>query len=325
MKTMKWLIRREFWEHKGSFFWAPLIVAAIMSIFIAATLGFGVSAEGIRGTYSINGSQGSFGALAEHVSDEQKAQLVGIMSNGYLFISAPIFLMLGFIGFFYCLSSLYDERRDRSILFWKSLPVSDSMTVLSKVSMAAAVAPLITIAVAIATSVLLLLMFCSALALKGVNVFGMVFSAPALYLAPLQMVALLPVYLLWALPTIGWLMMVSSWARSKVFLWAVGVPGLSVALLVWAENMFHFNLNIGWYLHNVIARGLLGMIPGAWIPMAGIEKEQLLSHGQRGIDMASIFTQSWATLASPGVWIGVGAGAAMIAVAIRMRRWREEG
>lgn len=325
MKTMKWLIRREFWEHKGSFFWAPLIVAAIMSIFIAATLGFGVSAEGIRGTYSINGSQGSLSALAEHVTEEQKAQLVGIMANGYLFVSAPIFLTLGFIVFFYCLSSLYDERRDRSILFWKSLPISDSMTVFSKVAMAAAVAPFITIVVAIATSILLLLMFCIALASKGVNVFGMVLTTPALYLAPFQMVALVPIYLLWALPTIGWLMMVSSWARSKVFLWAVGVPGLSVALLVWAENMFHFNLNIGWYLHNIIARSLLGVIPGAWIPLAGIEKEQLLNNGQRGIDMATIFTQSWGTLASPGLWIGVAAGAAMIFVAIRMRRWRDEG
>jgi len=25
MKTFYWLVKREFWEHKGGFFWAPVI------------------------------------------------------------------------------------------------------------------------------------------------------------------------------------------------------------------------------------------------------------------------------------------------------------
>jgi ABC-2 type transport system permease protein len=325
MKTMKWLIRRELWEHKGSLLWAPLVVGAIMSVFIAATLAIGVSADGIRGTYSINGNQGSLSTLSQHVSEPQKAQLADIMTNGYMFVSAPLFLMLGFIVFFYCLSALYEERRDRSILFWKSLPVSDRTTVLSKLAVAAGVAPLITVAVASATSLLLLLMSCVALAAKGVNVFGIVLASPALYLAPLQLAALTPVYFLWALPSVGWLLLVSSWARSKVLLWAVGAPALSVALLVWAENMFHFNWNIGWYVQNVVARILLGIMPGAWIPFAGIGKEQLQGHAGHGADMSAIFTASWLTLGSPGLWIGVAAGAAMIFGAIRLRRWRDEG
>ena len=58
--------------------------------------------------------------------------------------------MLGFVVFFYCLGSLYDERKDRSVLFWKSLPVSDRDTVLSKALSALVVAPTLAIAVGIA-------------------------------------------------------------------------------------------------------------------------------------------------------------------------------
>ena len=39
---------------------------------------------------------------------------------------------MGIVGFFYCIDSLYADRRDRCVLFWKSLPLSDAETVLSK-------------------------------------------------------------------------------------------------------------------------------------------------------------------------------------------------
>ncbi|PRC92005.1 hypothetical protein [Solimicrobium silvestre] len=324
MKTMKWLIRREFWEHKGSFFWAPLIVAAIMSVFILGIVSLGVSADNIRGTYGeVNDTQVSMSTLAAQVSDAQKAQLANTMANAYMFVTAPLFIVLSFIVFFYCLSSLYEERRDRSILFWKSLPVSDGMTVLSKLMMAAGVAPLITIAVATVTSLLVLLMFCAALAFKGINVFGLLLSTPALYAAPFQLLGMLPIYLLWALPTIGWLLMVSAWARSKVFLWAVGVPCLSMALLVWAERLFNFQWNIVWYAKNIVARLLLGVIPGGWVSLVDLGNAQIITQHRSGVEMSGIFTQSWATLAYPELWIGVAAGVAMIYVAIRLRRWRE--
>jgi ABC-2 type transport system permease protein len=324
MKTMKWLLRREFWEHKGAFFWAPLAISAILSLLIATILGFGGSADSINASYNVHGTQGSAVTIAAHLGDEQKAQLADIMSRSYMFISAPIFLTLSFIIFFYCLSALYDERRDRSILFWKSLPISDSMTVLSKLAMAAFVVPLITIIMATATSALVLLMFCITLAFKGVNMFDILFTTPTVYLTPLQIVSLLPVYVLWALPTMGWLLMVSSWARSKAFLWAVGVPLLSVVMLYWVARMFHLQWDIVWYAKNIIARILLGVLPGVWFPFTGIGQEQLMTPNHFSIGMEAISTQSWSTLSNPELWIGVAAGAAMIYVAIRMRRWREE-
>jgi ABC-2 type transport system permease protein len=226
-------------------------------------------------------------------------------------------MVLPVVVFFYCLAALYDDRRDRSILFWKSLPVSDRMTVLSKVITAVCVAPVITIAIGTAVSLLVLLLGATVSAFNGVNLFAALFTSPNLYLAPLYLVGLLPVYIMWAIPTVGWLLMVSSWARSKVFLWAVGTPLILVVLLKW------FNFVIGqfsdrvidthWFVENVIVRGLGGLIPGLWLPLT-VEDPRLLGSQMHGL-----------SLATPGVWGGVLAGALMIAAAIRLRRWRDEG
>ncbi|MGZ8304721.1 MAG: hypothetical protein ACXW2U_19610, partial [Telluria sp.] len=248
---------------------------------------------------------------------------VQAMSTGYLAASAPLFVMLSVIVFFYCLSAMFEERRDRSILFWKSLPVSDQQTVLSKVVIAMCVAPLITIAVATFASVLILLLTCAALAFRGINLFGVVLSTPQVYLAPLQIVGLLPVYALWALPTVGWLLMVSAWAKSKVFLWAVGTPVIAIIIVKWANTLMGVGINADWFIQNVVARGLLGLVPGAWFGFEQISPV-LLTAG-RQIDTTSVFLQSWMTLAGPSVWVGAIAGAAMIFAAMRLRRWKDEG
>jgi ABC-2 type transport system permease protein len=73
-------------------------------------------------------------------------------------VAAMVLIITAFIvGLFYCLDALYGERRDRSILFWKSLPVSDLTTVLSKATIALVVLPLVTFAVIVATQFVMLL------------------------------------------------------------------------------------------------------------------------------------------------------------------------
>ena len=166
MNTMKWLIRREMWEHKGMLFWAPLVVGSLMTLFSAAMLLNGHNVD-----YNFNGHQGTLDGAVSAMSADERQAMLAVIARGYMAVSAPIFLMLGFLVFFYCLGALHDERRDRSMLFWKSLPVSDRMTVLSKAVLALAVKPAITIVIATATSLLMLLMLCSALAFKGLNLF----------------------------------------------------------------------------------------------------------------------------------------------------------
>lgn len=325
MKTMTWLLRREFWEHKGAIFWAPIVVGLAMIVFIGGTLIYNIGAKGVTGNVVVNGHAIDVGMAFNSMSPATQQTLINAMATGYIAVAAPLFMVLTVVAFFYCLGALYDERRDRSILFWKSLPLSDQMTVLSKVLTALAVAPLVTIVVGTITSTVLLLVTCGALALNGAKVFGPLLSTPALYLTPLQLAGMLPVYVLWALPTVGWLLMVSAWARSKVFLWAVGTPILAVVIVKWANFLVGQSLNADWFFQNVLARGLGGLIPGIWLAFEHVRPDQLSGVAHRGLDMGSVFKQSWLTLAGPSVWIGALAGGAMIFAAMRLRRWRDEG
>ena len=318
MNTMKWLVKREFWEHKGGFFWAPLVVGSIITLGTLASAVAGLAVKGQHGM-NINGQQVT--NLSGVIKPEQQAEIINAVSQGYIAASAPLFMVMAVVIFFFCLGTLFDERKDRSVLFWKSLPVSDGETVLSKLAMALVAAPLITLAFGIITSFLVLLIAVLTAMLGGLSLAG-VFAQPATYLAPLKIAAMLPVYLVWALPTVGWLMMVSAWARTKVFLWAVGVPVLTGVLLSWFNAMFDFNWDVEWFWKNIVARGLLSIAPGSWfgfvVPSGAMPDKQ-------SFDFSILVVQSWKTLASANAWIGAALGAGMIYAAARLRRWKDEG
>lgn len=319
MNTMKWLVKREYWEHKGGFFWAPVVVGAIMTFFIAASL-IAALALGSKHGMHINGRQVE--SLSEVITAQEKAEFASGLAAGYMGTSAPLFMVLAFVVFFFCLGALFDERKDRSVLFWKSLPISDQSTVLSKLVMALGVAPLITLVVATLTAALSLLFITIAAAVSGLNIFGIVLTTPALYTTPFMVAAMLPVYIAWALPTVGWLLMVSAWARTKPFLWAVGAPVLTGALLSWFNAMFDFGWRIEWFWQHIVGRGLLSVAPGSWFAFTDVAEGVVI---RQGGDMSSIVQQSWMVFATPSLWIGAVAGAAMIYAAIRLRRWRDEG
>jgi ABC-2 type transport system permease protein len=326
--TMKWLLRREFWEHKGSMFWAPLIVGALLVVLLGCTITYGVMAHGIPTHVTINGHTLQHTRLDALLPDEAK-MLGGMIARGmYLGASTPLFAILTGVVFFYCLGALYDERRDRSILFWKSLPVSDPLTVLSKALTALVVAPAITLALAAVASLALLFIACLVLGTQGLNLFASLLASPDLYLSPLRLAALLPVYVVWALPTVGWLMLVSSWAKSKPFMWAVGVPVVSLVVIKWInaalENFSGQTLLLAHYANDVVARILAGIVPGIWFVFQGHGPAGMRPAGN-GADMSALVPQSYMTLACFDAWIGVVLGIAMLYAAIRMRRWRDEG
>src|SRR5690606_25376648 len=130
-----------------------------------------------------------------------------------------------------CIGALYDERKDRSVLFWKSLPVSDGETVLSKVVSATVTVPLLATAVAIATMLVFLLMLSVMVMAHGGNPWELIWGPGNPLLIAVYALAAIPVYALWALPIVGWLMLCSAWARSVPFLWALLVPVLSGAFV----------------------------------------------------------------------------------------------
>jgi ABC-2 type transport system permease protein len=310
LKTMEWLVKREFWEYKGMFFWAPVRLGLLMIGLLVAIMIY-------SGGHNMNFAGHSVSAALEH-----KLEIGAAMANNYIAASVPVFMMLGAMVFFYCLGAMFEERRDRSILFWKSLPVSDSMTVLSKVALALLVAPLISIVVGIIVSFAMLMIICIVMAFQGLNFLGALFSNGDFYLTPLRLIGMWPVYVLWAIPTVGWLLMVSAWARSKVFLWAVGMPVLGLLVVKMADFVFKLNLDVQWFSHHIVLRVLGGLFPGIWLGFQDGTEQMVMSQHEH---MGNMLTYAWTSLADAEMWVGVVAGVLMIFAAIKLRRWRDEG
>jgi ABC-2 type transport system permease protein len=237
----------------------------------------------------------------------------------------PLSIALSFVVFFYFINTLYEDRSNRSVLFWKSLPISDRDTVLSKLATGLLLAPFLTWVVAFAVGIAMTLLIGCALLLLGVNVFGAVLSNTRTYTLPFEYLAIGPVYMLWALPTAGWLMMVSAWAKSRPFLWVVGPPLVSGILLGWIKEMFGFAFSAAWYMEHVVGRLLVGIVPGSWTLKEGFRYSAGFGGESASAATASTPLASWQLLATPELWIGVALGIAMIVAAIRLRRYRDEG
>ena len=332
----KLLLKREFWEHKGGFFWAPIwaggisLVLTLMALVVAEVAGRRAVASGkmqIDGDVNINGLDLS--ALTSKMDAGDLQKLAGGIDISAVMSSAWPMVVLAFVVFFYCLGSLYDERKDRSVLFWKSLPVSDRDTVLSKAASALLVAPLIAVGVAIACMFGFLLLVSTFVLLHNGNPMTLVWGPGN----PLQlagsMLATIPVYALWALPTVGWLLLCSAWSKSKPFLWAIMLPVFSGIFISWFDIMNLFDLESGWFWKNIVARGLLSAVPGTWFDVAHINNAHITSsEAARQIEsvhqLLSLKT-TYSVLLTPQLWIGAVVGAAMIYGAIRLRRWRDEG
>lgn len=324
------LLRREFWEHRGGFFWAPAIAGALFTLFLVVGLVAGSIAteSAVRSSgVEINGQifQGlDLAAISQNMTDQDLIQLGEAIDMSLLMGAGWPYLVLALVVFFYCLGALYDERRDRSVLFWKSLPVSDTQTVLSKLASATLVAPVITVVVASATMFAALLVASVAVWLKGGNPFTLLWLPSHPLRMSVQLLAAVPVFAIWSLPTAGWLLLCSAWARSKPFLWAIAIPLFSGLVVSLSGIAGMLGLEGGWFWKHVVGRLLLGTLPAHDLFYRGQDFE--LSRDAVGSvhQMLSI-PITWGAFARPETWAGAAAGAVMIFLAIRLRRWRDEG
>ena len=323
---LKLLLRREFWEHKGGFFWAPIWAGGISLLLTLMALIFGevamrreaVSGLKVNGQVMINGLD--LNLITEQMSPDDVQKLAdGISLSTASAMFWPL-LVLGFVVFFYCLGSLYDERKDRSVLFWKSLPVSDRDTVLSKALSALVVAPTLAIAVGIACMVAFLLVLSVFVLLHHGNPFVLLWSPDNLLANAGVALAAIPVYALWALPSAGWLLLCSAWSKSKPFLWAIMIPVFAGVFISWFDLMNVFNLDSSWFWKNVVAHLLGGVFPGTWFTVMDMDGLQVKELGNHLVLLKALYS----ALATPQLWIGAGAGIAMIAAAVRLRRWRDD-
>lgn len=314
INKLYWLIKREFWEHRGGFLWTPIITGGI---FLVLNIMGIITAEVLGARHGI--SFGASGQLRQAISQMDAGDLshVGTVLDAAMFSSlALITVVLGFVVFFYCLSTLSDDRRDRSVLFWQSLPTSNTTTVISKVLSATVLAPVIALLVGLIAGLIQLLIVALVMSFHGVNIWGLLAFAHPLRIVA-NVLGYLPLYLLWALPSVGWLLLCSAWARTKPFLWAVGLPVATGLVVTWFGVMGWFNLSSSWFWTHVVARGLASVWPGSSV-MVNLDNLRHSIRSDHALDLA----YAYQLLAEPALWIGVLIGVVMLAGAVWLRRWR---
>jgi len=283
-----WSVRRELWEYR-SIYIAPLIAGAVV------TLGTLISLIWLP--HSMR-EYAAMGPVHERVMLAMPYAHIELLINFTAFV----------VGVFYCLDALHGERRDRSILFWKSLPVSDATTVLSKASIPLVVLPLLILPMIVVLQVFILLASGVVLAASGVGA-GALWTRLPFFQMEVVLVYGLIVQALWHAPLYAWLLLISGWAKRATFLWAV-LPLGAIAAFEWIA--FHTK-----YFGSLIKYRLIGFateafnftmpdgtpVDGHFIPLSQATPGRFLS--------------------SPGLWVGLLFAAIFLAAAVRMRRNRE--
>ena len=317
-----WQVKREFWEHRGGFLWTPLIIAAVMLAFMAMAL---VTAEFTAHQHGFTMNGIHIDQLASHIDADAMAKFQGALDVGLITMGMPIRIALFVVVFFYALGALYNDRADRSVLFWKSLPLSDTQTVLAKVVAGIVLAPALAVFGMIVLQLGFLILFTLYAAVHGINALPYLWSPTHLIAMWVKLAVLIPVNALWALPTMGWLLLCSAYARSKPFLWAVMLPIVAGVIISWMQLMQSFSLHSGWFWGHIVGRLLLSLIPESWI---NLDSLRALDHAGADPSIALSNLLSFDAIAdqftSPNFLIGVAAGAMMIAAAIWLRRSRVE-
>jgi ABC-2 type transport system permease protein len=282
-RPIYWSIRREFWENRYLYA-APLCVAAVFLV------GFLISMIHSPGQVS------TFAALGStHDSFTHHGEVLGPFEVAAALMMGTFILMC----LFYCAEALHSERRDRSILFWKSLPVSDVITVLVKASIPLLILPVLVSVITGVTLLVMLLLSSAVLLATGGNVAALWTHLPIVRMSLLTLYHLLTAHALWAAPIYCWLILVSGWARRAALLWAALPAAVIAGLEKMAFNTSHFG--------DLVISRLSGS--GASIASTDVFPSNPMTHITPG-----------AFLASPGLWMGLAVAATFLAAAVQLRR-----
>ncbi|HMH79253.1 MAG TPA: hypothetical protein VK514_03475 [Candidatus Acidoferrum sp.] len=275
-RRMYWSIRRELWEYR-SIYVAPLAAAAIF------LFGFLI-------------------ALPHHMHGVKTLdQAHKVLDTPYELAAGLIMGTAFIVGIFYSLDALYGERRDRSILFWKSLPVSDLTTVLSKLAIPLIILPLLSFAIAVATQFVMLLLSSVVLLGSGLDVGALWARMSFFHMSLMLLYHIVTVHGLWYAPLYGWLLLISAWAPRAPFIWAFLPP-----FVIWGLEKIVFQTS---HFLAMLQYRLTGPEPSSAAPHGTVM--EIIS----ALTLAQFLT-------TPGLWIGLIIAAAFLFAAVRLRRYR---
>jgi ABC-2 type transport system permease protein len=301
-ETLVTLVRREFWEHRALWL-APALTAAVLVVLsIVAVQGHG---HHIR----IDGNE------VGDVLTRQQSLAISTLVQAVIWV--VLSLVAVWVVTFYFVDCLYAERRDRSIYFWKSLPVSDGITVGSKLLVGILLVPLGVLLLAAVTHIVVTLVFAAHAALGQVPRELIAWST--LTWLRVEWLLLLGVVLgaLWYAPIAGYLMLVSVLARRNPLMWAM-VP-LLLSLLEFVV-----------FRTTYVSQFITYRTGGIWDVLANHGNLPFIhQHSGNGMNLQPLDTllgqlNFRAAFSFPDLWLGVVVAAALIYAATRVRRFRDD-
>lgn len=285
-------IKRELWEHQGAVIKMPLIVAALIMVLVIVSAFFG-SHVGERFHYSASWSSHSQGDAHDQAGVRQfeyTDEVVGKQSAAAKpvkevfegggkelgFVSRIPFIvfngLMSIVVFMYLLSALYSDRKNSSILFWKSLPVSEMQNVLTKVCVAVLIVPAVAWLVALLVGVFLTLFaFVVAIFSGQEGAVTFVFREQAFISTAWAYVGVILASALWMLPLVSWLLLVSAYAKKSPFLYAVlPVVAVGVAEYVLLGSQGFIGVVKGYLLNTGPLLGQNMMYDPSWWSLWGV-------------------------------------------------------
>ncbi|MBT8099868.1 MAG: ABC-2 transporter permease, partial [Gammaproteobacteria bacterium] len=277
------LIRREVWEHR-SLWMTPAAVAVVVSLLVLTSF---VAASGFSEMVDI----AIIGASNVGDNERRAALLAFLVSLSLIFV-----ISMWVLTVFYSLDSLYAERKDKSILFWRSLPITDAETVISKLLTTLTVIPLLSFVAVVATHIVSLLLTAIWVSKEGGDAGHLIWGSVPLFDTWAAMLVLLLATPLWLSPFIGWFLFVSAWTKRSPLLMAF-MPIIIVPIFEYVI----FRTSILW---NAIGDRLSGM------PLFhGFDASRFFDKHELKVtdDSVSLLGQLDIArfLGSPGFWLGL--------------------
>ena len=295
-KVLVVLFKREFWEHR-SLWIAPLIVAVLMALT----------------------------AIPVHIGNldpDANSQRFFTPENRVAWFTliiwaqtVPQYLIMTIVASFYLMDCLYTERKDRSILFWKSLPVSDAMTVISKLLVGLVVLPLGVYLLAMVGGVVFQTIWSVRVGAGSLPDIAVGWNTVAWLKVQGLMLYALIICMLWFAPLAAALVLISAWVRKNVFLWTTLPPVIAIIVERIAFGT-HYTAHLLEYRTYGGIWGALGINP---------TPPESVNHG-RVVSLADLFdnVEMGKAFLNVDLWLGLAVAAALVVAAVRIRRYRDD-
>lgn len=304
MKSFFYLLKREVWEHP-SIYVAPLIVGGIVAL---------LAIPGGLIEIARHSALDEIAKASKIAPDGAFAMFSGAAGSSLSFLFGSV---MAFVLFFYLLDSLYSERKERTIYFFKSMPVTDTETVLSKLVTAVITIPAATILLILATMLLLMVEASGIMLIAGAEGWGSIWSPGPFIRNVLTIIYGFAAQSLWWLPLIGWFLFASAWAKRSPFIWSI-LPLIGVII---AEGVLLRSANFA----EMLGERMIGALPLSFrhddIDFGiNIDEDNFEF---KAADISQLIDPT-PLLTSPGLWIGVVVAAGFVYGAIWLRRYRDQ-